>query len=61
MSLLDTVIITLNHQKNIAAKNYYEESPQLPYGYPASILLSLVPPLWFYMMNPLVPDKMKKA
>ena len=41
--------------------NYYEESPQLPYGYPASILLSLVPPLWFYMMNPLVPDKMKKA
>ena len=41
--------------------NYYEESPQLPFGYPASILLSLVPPLWFYMMNPLVPEKMKKG
>ena len=41
--------------------NYYEESPQLPYGYPASILLSLVPPLWFYMMDPLVPEKMKKV
>jgi alkane 1-monooxygenase len=41
--------------------NYYEESPQLPFGYPASILLSLVPPLWFYLMNPLVPEKMKKG
>jgi alkane 1-monooxygenase len=30
---------------------HFEESPQLPYGYPASMLLALVPPLWFYMMN----------
>ncbi len=29
----------------------FEESPQLPHGYPASILLSLVPPLWFKIMN----------
>jgi hypothetical protein len=28
-------------------------------GYPASILLSLLPPLWFYVINPLVPEKMK--
>ena len=35
----------------------YEESPQLPFGYPASILLSFVPPLWFKIMNPLVPRK----
>lgn len=41
--------------------NCYEESPQLPYGYPASILLSFVPPLWFFIMDPLVPEKMKKA
>jgi len=37
----------------------YEESPTLPFGYPTSILLSLVPPLWFWIMNPLVPKAMK--
>jgi alkane 1-monooxygenase len=31
-----------------------EESPQLPLGYPTSILASLVPPLWFAIMNPLL-------
>lgn len=30
---------------------HYDESPQLPYGYPMSILISLVPPLWFKIMN----------
>ncbi len=33
---------------------HFDESPQLPLGYPASILLALVPPLWFSLMNPLV-------
>mgnify|MGYP002015811077 FL=1 len=37
----------------------FEESPQLPYGYPTSILMSMLPPLWFKIMNPLVPEKMK--
>ena len=37
----------------------YEKSPELPYGYPSSIILSLMPPLWFRKMNPLVPKKMK--
>jgi alkane 1-monooxygenase len=32
--------------------NHYDESPQLPQGYPAMMLLSLVPPLWFKIMNP---------
>ena len=31
-----------------------EECPHLPHGYPTSILLSLIPPLWFSIMNPLV-------
>jgi len=31
------------------------ESPQLPFGYPTSILLAMVPPLWFYVMNARVP------
>jgi len=28
------------------------ESPQLPTGYPGSILLSLIPPIWFGVINP---------
>ena len=28
------------------------KSPTLPFGYPASILLALIPPLWFRQMNP---------
>ena len=43
----------------ISSKKYQvlesiDESPQLPYGYPTSILLSMVPPLWFKIMNPRV-------
>ncbi len=30
---------------------HFDESPQLPYGYPASILMALVPPLWFSVMD----------
>jgi alkane 1-monooxygenase len=42
-----------------ASKKYqvlknYDESPQLPLGYPASILMALVPPLWFRKVNPIV-------
>lgn len=33
---------------------HFDESPQLPIGYPASMLLSLAPPLWFWVMNPRV-------
>jgi len=30
---------------------HHDESPQLPYGYPASMLISFIPPLWFKVMN----------
>lgn len=30
---------------------HFDESPQLPYGYPGSVLLALVPPLWFWVMD----------
>jgi alkane 1-monooxygenase len=30
---------------------HHNNTPQLPTGYPGSMLLSLVPPLWFYVMN----------
>lgn len=29
----------------------HEEAPQMPTGYPGMMLLALVPPLWFYVMN----------
>ena len=31
-----------------------DDCPHLPHGYPTSILLSLIPPIWFSIMNPLV-------
>lgn len=31
-----------------------DEAPQLPYGYPMMVLLALIPPLWFAVMNPRV-------
>ena len=30
---------------------HHNDAPQLPTGYPGSMLLSLVPPVWFYVMN----------
>lgn len=32
--------------------NHYDESPQLPAGYSAMLILALFPPLWFKVMNP---------
>jgi len=32
---------------------HLKESPQLPTGYPGMMLLSLLPPLWFKIVNPL--------
>ena len=39
----------------------HESSPQLPYGYPTSMVLSLFPPLWFSIMNKRVPREMISA
>ena len=41
--------------------DYHESSPQMPYGYPTSMVLSLVPPLWFSIMNKRIPLAMKPA
>ncbi|MFD1316062.1 alkane 1-monooxygenase [Namhaeicola litoreus] len=45
----------------LASKKYqlldnHEDSPQLPYGYPAMMLVALIPPLWFKIMNPRLPN-----
>jgi alkane 1-monooxygenase len=36
----------------------HDESPQMPYGYPTSMVLALVPPLWFSVMNKRIPKSM---
>jgi alkane 1-monooxygenase len=37
--------------KRYQVLNHYDESPQLPFGYPTMIILALIPPLWFSIMN----------
>ena len=37
----------------------HEDSPQMPYGYPTSMVLSLLPPLWYGIMNKRIPPEMK--
>jgi alkane 1-monooxygenase len=34
--------------------NHYDESPQLPAGYSAMLILALFPPIWFKIMNPIL-------
>ena len=41
--------------------NYHDTSPQMPFGYPTSMVLSLLPPLWFNIMNPRIPKNMLPA
>jgi alkane 1-monooxygenase len=33
---------------------HHDDSPQMPTGYPGMMILSLFPPVWFYVMNPRV-------
>ncbi len=40
-----------NASKRYQVLDHYDESPQLPFGYPTMILVALLPPLWFRMMN----------
>jgi alkane 1-monooxygenase len=37
--------------KRYQVLNHYDQSPQLPFGYPTMIIIALVPPVWFGMMN----------
>jgi alkane 1-monooxygenase len=36
----------------------HEESPQMPFGYPTSMVLAMIPPVWFRIMNKRVPREM---
>lgn len=37
--------------KKYQVLDHQDQSPQLPYGYPTSIILSLLPPIWFSIMD----------
>ena len=45
--------------KKYQVLEYHEVSPQLPFGYPTSMVLSLLPPLWFKIMNKRIPVEMR--
>lgn len=42
-------------QRRYQVLRVHDESPQLPYGYPVMIMLSLVPPLWRAVIHPRMP------
>ncbi|MBC8755390.1 alkane 1-monooxygenase [Kordia sp. YSTF-M3] len=49
-----------------ASKKYqlldcHEESPQMPFGYPTSMVMALIPPLWFKVMNKRIPAEMNSV
>ena len=37
--------------KRYQVLNHYDESPQLPFGYPTMIMMAMFPPLWFALMD----------
>lgn len=39
---------------------HFDDSPQMPMGYPAAIVLALIPPLWFYIVHKQI-DKLEKG
>lgn len=38
--------------KKYQTLDHHDSAKQLPFGYPMSILISLIPPIWFRVMNP---------
>jgi alkane 1-monooxygenase len=30
---------------------HFDESPQMPQGYPAMMMMAMIPPLWFKVMD----------
>lgn len=44
-------------QKKYQILEYHDVSPQMPYGYPTSMVMSFIPPLWFHVMNKRIPKE----
>lgn len=53
-----------DHHYNAGRKyqilRHFDQSPQMPTGYPGMMLVSLIPPLWFKIMNPQVEKHREK-
>ncbi|WP_020409442.1 alkane 1-monooxygenase [Hahella ganghwensis] len=43
-----------NAKRRYQVLRHYDHAPQLPAGYATMVLLALIPPLWFKVMNPKV-------
>ena len=46
-------------QKKYQVLEYHDVSPQMPYGYPTSMVLAFFPPFWFAVMNKRIPLEMR--
>lgn len=44
--------------KKYQTLDHHQDSPQMPTGYPGMMLLSLLPPLWFKIMNKRIPKSL---
>ncbi len=47
--------------KKYQTLKHYDDCPQLPTGYPGMMLLSLIPPIWFRVMDPKVKAIQKRS
>ena len=45
-------------QKKYQILEYHDVSPQMPFGYPTSMVMSFLPTLWFSVMNKRIPSEM---
>lgn len=47
--------------KKYQVLDHHDQAPELPVGYPTSMLMALVPPLWFRVMDKRIPESEKAA
>ena len=50
-----------NATRRYQVLRHFDESPQMPQGYPAMMLMAMVPPLWFKVMDKKLEDWQKLA
>jgi alkane 1-monooxygenase len=43
--------------KKYQVLDHHDDSPQLPMGYPGSMLMALIPPLWYAKVHPLIDER----
>ena len=45
-----------NANRRYQVLRHFDESPQMPQGYPAMMLMAMIPPLWFKVMDKKLED-----